>query len=80
MSGNPKTSIMFFVATECALRIDGRNVPVLCLWDASPILSNFNLQEKDKAPNQEDFPTNFGFYWNSVVQSMKLSAKKYEID
>ena len=80
MSGNPKTSIMFFVATECALRIDGRNVPVLCLWDASPILSNFNLQEKDKAPNQGDFPANFGFYWNSVVQSMKLSAKKYEID
>ncbi|MGI6484112.1 MAG: hypothetical protein ACOX0R_00600 [Candidatus Dojkabacteria bacterium] len=79
-SGNPKTSVMFFVATKCALEIDGTNVPVLCLWDASPILSNFNLQEKDKAPGQKDFPKNFNAYWNSVARSMKLSAEKYGIN
>jgi hypothetical protein len=81
MSGsNPKTSIMFFIATECALKIDGKNVPVLCLWDASTILSNFNLQEKDKAPKQKDFPENFNSYWSSIDRSMKISAKVYGID
>jgi len=80
VSGSPKTSTMFFVATECALQIDGKNVPVLCLWDASPILLNYKLQEKDKAPNQEDFPKSFTYYWGNVSQSMKISSKVYRVD
>ena len=80
ISGSPKTATMFFVATECALQIDGKNVPVLCLWDASPILLNYKLQEKDKAPRQEDFPKSFTNYWGSVSQSMKISSKVYRVD
>ncbi len=77
VSGNPKNATMFFVATECSLQIDGINVDVLCLWDASPILLNYKLQEKDKAPNQEDFPKNFTTYWTTVHKSMEISTKVY---
>lgn len=80
ISGNPKTASMFFVATDCALRIDGQNVPVLCLWDASPILLNYKLQEKDKAPDQKDFPKSFNSYWGNVNQAVKISSKIYNID
>lgn len=80
VSGNPKTATMFFVATECSLQIDGINVDVLCLWDASPILLNYKLQEKDKAPNQEDFPKNFTTYWTTVHKSMEMSTKVYGLN
>lgn len=72
-SPDTKKSVMFFVATPCALDIDGTQVDVHCLWDASPTLLNYNLQAKDKSPNQNDFPWNFRSYWASVLSAIKIS-------
>ncbi len=80
VSGNTKTSTMFFVATPCSLEIDGNGVDVLCLWDASPILLNYRLQERDTSPKQEDFPQNFTSYWMSVLKVTNLSAQVYGLN
>jgi hypothetical protein len=79
LAGNPKNSEMFFVATDCGLTIDGHYVSALCLWDASPILYTYKLQERDTAPKQEDFPDNFASYWHSVLKSVELSKDAYGI-
>jgi len=78
LSGNPKNSEMFFVATDCAVSIDGTPYSALCLWDASPILYNYKLQERDTAPQQEDFPDDFASYWRSVLKSVKKSYDRYK--
>ncbi len=80
VSGNTKTSTMFFVATPCSLEIDNNQVDVLCLWDASPLLLNYRLQERDTAPNQEDFPKNFSSYWMSVQKSVTQSSEVYGLN
>lgn len=68
-----RKSVMFFVATDCSVLVDLKTVDVYCLWDASPTLLNYNLQAKDKSPNQEDFPWNFNRYWASVSGAINWS-------
>lgn len=72
--GSKNEALMFFVATECSLLVGGKEkVDVYCLWDASPTLLNYNLQAKDKSPNQEDFPWNFNRYWAGVSGAINWS-------
>lgn len=77
VSTNPNKSLTKFVATNCKIRIDGTTVDVYCLWDASAYLLNYQLQAKDSAPKQEDFPENFNSYWRSVKKSSDMSSEKY---
>lgn len=71
---------VFTIATDCEIRIDhGRTETVKCLWDASTTKYNYNLQAKDKAPNQADFPQSFNRYWSSVKVATKKSAEVYGI-
>ncbi len=77
VSTDVNTSLTKFVATDCAISIDGKTYPVYCLWDASTYLLNYQLQAKDSIPNQEDFPQDFQSYWNSVKKSSDMSAEKY---
>ena len=76
---DPNKSVTKFVATDCSISIDGKLVKVLCLWDASVYGYNFQLQAKDSAPNQEDFPDNFNSYWKSVKKSSDMSAERYAL-
>ena len=76
---NPNKSVTKFVATDCDITIDGKLVKVLCLWDASPYALNYQLQAKDSAPKQEDFPDNFNSYWKSVKKSSDMSAERYAL-
>jgi len=76
-------TLMYFLATPCEADIefdDGRverDVPVKCMWDASPTLFNYRLQAKDKAPKQEDFPQTYEEYWKGVEVAIADSAIKY---
>lgn len=79
VSSNANSSLTKFVATPCKLSLDGEIVDVFCLWDSSVYLLNYQLQAKDVAPNQEDFPENFNLYWNSVKKSSDMSAEKYNL-
>lgn len=80
-SSSNEDSLMFYIATDCKAKFDingkGQTVDVKCLWDASPTLTNYKLQAKDKAPNQENFPDTFESYWESVKIAMGLSADYY---
>lgn len=76
---SPKNSLMFFVGTKCGATIDGLYTDVTCLWDMSPLLANYNLEAKDKAPKQDDFPKNFDVYWRSVEVARDRSARQYGI-
>lgn len=77
VSSNSNTSLTKFVATDCQISIDSKTYPVYCLWDASVYLLNYQLQAKDSAPNQEDFPENFNTYWRSVKKSSDMSSDRY---
>ena len=79
VSTDPNKSLTKFVATDCTISIDGKNVPVLCLWDASVYLLNYQLQASTSAPNQDDFPKNFNTYWKAVKKSSDISADRYGI-
>ncbi len=71
-------SLMFFVATKCGVTVDGKGpYDVLCLWDASQTLLNYKLQQKDKAPEQENFPSNFRTYWSKVENAVNESTVYY---
>lgn len=71
---------IYSIATECEVRIDhGDIAKVKCLWDASTTKLNYNLQAKDKAPAQADFPQSFSRYWSSVRVATKKSAEFYGI-
>lgn len=78
-STNSNKSLTQFVATQCKIRIDGAPFDVYCLWDSSVYLLNYQLQAKDSAPNQEDFPQTFNSYWGSVKKSSDMSSDKYEL-
>lgn len=77
VSTNPNKSLTKFVATNCKISIDGTTVDVYCLWDASAYLLNYQLQAKDSAPHQEDFPKDFNSYWRSVKKSSDMSSERY---
>ncbi len=79
VSTDPNKSLTKFVATDCEISIDGNYVPVLCLWDASMFLTNYQMQASTSAPNQEDFPENFNTYWKAVKKSSDISADRYGI-
>lgn len=78
-SSSSEESIMFYIATPCVISIDGNNVNTKCLWDASPTLLNYKLQAKDKAPNQDDFPSTFETYWEAVKMAVSDSALFYGV-
>jgi len=84
VSENNDDSLMFFVSTPCEGVLEfedgGREMELdnlRCLWDATPILTNYKLQAKDKIPNQENFPQTFEEYWAGVEADMPNSAIKY---
>lgn len=80
-SSDPTRSMMFFIGTPCTanLYISGRAFPVrlTCLWDASPLLLDYNLQAMFKSPGQEGFPQTFNHYWHLVEQAIGISAEMY---
>jgi hypothetical protein len=80
-SSDTKKSLMLFIGTPCTanLYVKGRAFPVrlTCLWDASPLLLNYNLQSQYKSPGQEGFPPSFDYYWYLVEQAIEISADKY---
>lgn len=76
-ASSTKNSLTFFVGTKCGATIDGSYVDVTCLWDMSPFLANYNIEAKDKAPGQDDFPKNFDVYWKSVEVARDRSATQY---
>lgn len=80
VSGSPNKSLTKFVATDCKITIDGKAVDVYCLWDSSVYLLNYQLQAKDAAPNQKDFPQSFNSYWGSVKRSSDISSEQYGLD
>lgn len=87
-STNIDESLMFFVATKCKVQVVGTNtvITVKCLWDASPLLSNYNLQKKDHAPREDskpvlktDYPKSFDEYWKNTNKMITESAKFYKL-
>ncbi len=77
-------SLMFFIGTPCVANVSTgkstRSVRVTCLWDVSPYLLDYKLQQANKAPNDEEFPSSFEIYWDLVMQAMELSADYYGLD
>ena len=77
--------LTLFVATKCqagAVSEEGSQklgdrFNMYCIWDATPFLLVYNLERKDKAPNQKDFPFDFQTYWQQVLDSALNSAKYY---
>lgn len=80
VSTNPNQRLTQFIATDCAISIDGVSFGVYCLWDASMFLSNYQMQAATSAPHQEDFPENFNVYWKSVKKSSDISAGVYGLE
>lgn len=87
-STNTDESLMFFVATDCRARIVGSTtiIPIKCLWDASPLLANYNLQKKDHSPRGDskrarniDYPKSFDQYWKNTDKAIIESAKYYKL-
>ena len=87
-STNTEESLMFFVATDCRARIVGSTtiIPIKCLWDASPLLANYNLQKKDHSPRGDskrarniDYPKSFDQYWKNTDKAIIESAKYYKL-
>lgn len=84
-STNSDTSLTFFVATPCRAAAYkgeggqpiGEEFDMLCLWDASPTLLNYQLEKESKIPNQDDFPWTFEEYWKYVESSIEKSAEYY---
>jgi len=82
VAGDPDSDgIMYFIGTDCELSVSSgketRQIPVTCLWDATPNHLNYQLQAKDRAPGQEDFPQSFHEYWQGVLQAIEVSYSKY---
>lgn len=87
-SENTDESFMFFVATPCKVEIEGTNVviDVKCLWDASPLLANYNMQRKDHSPRSDkkearpiDYPKTFDDYWKNTSKAISKAAEYYNI-
>lgn len=87
-SGNVDESWMFFVSTPCEAEVENTSgvIEVKCLWDASPLLSNYNLQKKDYAPRSDneqarsiDYPKTFDQYWLNTDKAITNSAAYYNI-
>ena len=80
-SSDSEESLMFFLGTDCLanVKIGGatKQVPVTCLWDASPLLLDYKLQAMSKIPGQEDFPTTFENHWSFVQKAIEASAEFY---
>jgi hypothetical protein len=91
VSGDPDSNgLMYFIGTPCTLAVTSENqgkfgglvkvreeIPVTCLWDATPNHLNYKLQAKDRYPGQEDFPQTFRDYWQGVLQAIEVSTPKY---
>jgi len=82
--GGSDNSLMFFIGTPCTANVSTgnsmRSVGVTCLWDVSPYLLDYKLQQTYEAPNDEEFPSSFEVYWDLVMQAMELSADYYGLD
>lgn len=86
-SNMEEESLMFFIGTPCrgelTLVAGGRSkkvpIEVTCLWDASPLLLDYQIQAMYRSPNEEDFPSSFSIYWNLVQQAVGLSSDYYDL-
>ncbi len=87
-SKNTDESLTFFVATKCKVQVvqTSEIITVKCLWDASPLLANYNLQKKDHAPRSDneqarsiDYPKTFDAYWKNTDKAITESAKYYKL-
>jgi hypothetical protein len=84
ISSNYEESLMFFLGTKCLanIKIGGiiKQIPVTCLWDASPLLLDYKIQAQYKYPGQEGFPQSFDYYWYLVEQAIEESAIRYGLE
>jgi hypothetical protein len=81
ISSSSEESLMFFLGTPCTanVKIGGveKQVPVTCLWDASPLLLDYKLQAMYRIPNDEEFPDTFEDQWALVEKAIEISADVY---